>query len=136
MRKFIAVAAALMLSASIATPAEAVAAGQKCSTRLAVVKSGSTKLYCGKNTNKRTAKKSPLVWKRSVDCFDLIAAYNNVRRDYDSAIKQIEDIKTQIAAVSGDTSGLQATVKGFEDTVKVFAPTVASMRQQVTTLCG
>ena len=136
MRKFVAVVAAVMLSASIATPAEAVAAGQKCGTRLAVVKVGTAKLYCGKNTNKRTAARSPLVWKRSVDCFDLISAYNNVQRDYDSAIKQIEEIKKQISAVSGDTTGLQATVKGFEDTVKVFEPTVTSMRQQVRALCG
>jgi len=76
------------------------------------------------------------VWKKNVDCYDLITAFNKVKSDYDSAIKQINDIKTQIAQVQGDTTGLQVTVKGFEDTVKVFEPTVQSMKQQVTALCS
>ena len=136
MRKILAVVAALVLSAAAIAPAQAVTAGQKCSPKLAIAKSGSTKLYCGKNLNKKTAKKLPLVWIKSVDCYDLISAYGKVKRDYDSAISQIEAIKQQISAVSGDTSGLQATVKGFEDTVKVFEPTVKSMQVQVTALCS
>jgi len=136
MRKFLAIAVALMLSIGLAAPAEAASAGQRCTRSMAIIKVGSTKLYCGKNTSKATQKARPLVWKRSVDCYDLIVAYSKVRRDYDSAIKQISDIKAQIAAVQGDTSGLQATVKSFEDTVKVFEPTVEAMRGQVRSLCS
>ena len=136
MRKLLAVAVALVMSAAFTVPAEAASAGQRCSTRLAITMSGNTKLYCGKNPKKSTAKARPLVWKRSVDCYDLIVAYGKVKRDYDSAIKQINDIKTQIAAVQGDTTSLQITVKSFEDTVKVFEPTVSAMRGQVATLCS
>ena len=138
MRKVVAVIAALMLSAATIGPAHSatVKVGGACTTLLATAKAGSTKVYCGKNTNRATRAKIKRVWIKSVDCYDLIAAYNQVRRDYDSAIKQINDIKTQISGVSGDTSGLQATVKGFEDTVKVFEPTVTSMKGQVTALCS
>lgn len=136
MRKILAVVAALMLSAAAIAPAQAATVGQKCTTKLAIAKSGTTKLYCGKNTNKKTVKARPLVWIKSVDCFDLITAYAKVRRDYDSAIKQINDIKTQVAAVQGDTSNLQATLASFEATVKVFEPTVMSMKSQVTALCS
>lgn len=136
MRKMLAVAAALMISAAAIVPAQAATAGQRCTTKLAIAKSGTAKLYCGKNPKKQAAKKVPLVWKRSADCYDLVTSYNKVKRDYDSAIKQINDIKTQIAAVSGDTTGLQVTVKGFEDTVKVFEPTVMAMRSQVAALCS
>ena len=136
MRKFVAAAAAVVLTMAVAAPAEAATAGQRCTTPLAIVKSGTAKLYCGKNTNKASAKLRPTVWKRSPDCYDLIVAYSKVKRDYDSAMKQIADIKAQIASVQGDTSGLQATVKSFEDTVKVFEPTVTAMRGQVRALCS
>lgn len=136
MRKFVVTAAAMLLTFGFAAPAEAAAVGQSCKPSMAIVKVGTAKLYCGKNTSKATQKSRPLVWKRSVDCYDLIVAYSKVKRDYDSAIKQISDIKTQIAAVQGDTSGLQATVKSFEDTVKVFEPTVMAMRGQVQSLCS
>lgn len=138
MRKIVAVATALLLSVTALGPAQAatVKVGGACPTLLAVAKAGTSKVYCGKNKNKRTRAKVPRVWIRSVDCYDLISAYNKVKVDYDSAVKQIEDIKAQIAAVPGDTTGLQVTVKGFEDTVKVFAPTVASMRGQVVALCS
>lgn len=136
MCKFAAVAAALVLAATTVVPAQAATVGKKCTAKLTVAKSGSTKLYCGKNPSKSAAKKTPLVWKRSADCFDLITAFKKVKSDYDSAMKQINDLKAQIAAVQGDTSGLQTTVKGFEDTVKVFEPTVQSMQLQVSALCS
>ena len=138
MRKIVAVAAALMLSGAALVPAQAAAVkiGGACSPVMSVAKAGTAKVYCGKNPNKKTRAKLPRVWIKSVDCYDLISAYNKVKIDYDSAIKQIADIKAQIAAVPGDTSSLQTTVKSFEDTVKVFEPTVASMKGQVTALCS
>ena len=136
MRKLLSVMAVAVLMVSGTVPAEAAGVGQRCTTKLAISKVGSTKLYCGKNPSKATAKKRPLVWKRSVDCYDLIVAYSKVKSDYDSAIKQINDIKAQIAAVQGDTTALQITVKSFEDTVKVFEPTVTAMRGQVSALCS
>ena len=136
MRKIAVLVAALMLSSATVVPAQAATAGQRCTTLLAVAKSGSAKLYCGKNLNKRTAKARPLVWKKNVDCYDLLGDYAKVKRDYDSAVKQIADIKAQIASISGDTTALQASVKSLEQTVLIFEPIVRSLRGQVTALCS
>ena len=104
MRKIIAVAAALVLSAAAVAPAQAVTAGQKCSTKLAIAKSGTSKLYCGKNTNARTAKKMPLVWKRNAMCYDGVIVMRENQASVDDTQKQLDALNAQVAALPSGAS--------------------------------
>lgn len=104
MRKIMAVVAALMLSAAAIAPAQAATVGQKCTTKLAIAKSGTTKLYCGKNTNKTTLKTRPLVWKKNAMCYDGVMVMRENQKSVDETQKQLDQLNAQVAALPAGAS--------------------------------
>ena len=104
MRKMLAVAAALMISAAAIVPAQAATAGQRCTTKLAIAKSGTAKLYCGKNTNAKTAKQRPLVWKRNAMCYDGMVVVRENAASVTETQKQLDELNAQIAALPAGPS--------------------------------
>ena len=99
MRKILAVAAALVMSAAAIAPAQAVTAGQKCATKLAIAKSGTTKLYCGKNTVKATAKTKPLIWKKNAMCYDGVVVMQENAKSVADTQTQLDQLNAQVAAL-------------------------------------
>lgn len=111
MRKVTTFAVAVLLATGItAAPASAAtpAVGAKCAVKLAVVKAGTAKLYCGKNTNARTKAKYKLAWKKSSDCYDLIVAFNDANPLYEKGLKQSADAKAYIASMDSVTASTEA----------------------------
>ena len=104
MRKILALVAALVMSAAAIAPAQAATAGQKCTPKLAIAKSGTAKLYCGKNTNKKTAKTSPLVWKRNAMCYDGIVVMTENAKSVADTQTQLDQLNAQIAALPAGAS--------------------------------
>ena len=104
MRKFLAAAAAVLLSMAFAAPAEAATAGQRCTTKLAIEMSGSAKLYCGANTSKATMKARPLVWKKNAMCYDGVIVIRENQKTVTDTEKQLADLNAQLAALPSGAS--------------------------------
>ena len=135
MRKILAVVAALVLSAAAIAPAQAVTAGQKCSPKLAIAKSGSTKLYCGKNTNKKTAKKLPLVWKKNAMCYDGVVVMQENAKSVADTQTQLDQLNAQIAALpaGASTDVMRASLVDLSTQLKQGLADLQSGQKQLRT---
>ena len=148
MRKFVAVAAAAVLLFS-AAPAQAVSVkvGAKCTSRLAVAKAGSVKVYCGVNTNAKTKRSYKLAWVKSttlykdggkaVGCYELIVQNKGTQAKAAAAVKQLADIKAQIATM--DTASAQALspqIAYLEPQIQMMTTLAASLTDNVKSMCS
>ena len=147
MRKLIAVAAAAVLIFS-AAPAQAVTAkvGAKCAKPLAIAKTGSVKMYCGANTNLKTRKKYKYAWKKStvlyrdngkaVGCYDLIVQNNGTQAKAAAAVKQMNDIKAQMATLdTASAQTLQGSVAVLEPQIQMMQTLAGSLTDNVKSMC-
>ena len=148
MRKFVALAAAAVLMFS-AAPAEALTAkvGTKCTTRLAVAKTGSLKMYCGVNTNAKTKRKYKLAWVKStmlykdsgkvVGCYELILQNKGTQAQAASAVQQMNDIKAKMATL--DTASAQTMapqIAILEPQIQMMTTLAASLTDNVKSMCS
>lgn len=102
--KILAVATAAVLMFSVAPAAQAATTvGGKCTTKWAVAKAGTAKVYCGKNMNTKTKKKYALAWVKSASCYVNIPAFQKSAADVATQVAtlttQINDVKTKLAAI-------------------------------------
>lgn len=142
MRKFAALAVATLLVVGVAAaPAQAVTAkaGAKCATKLAVAKVGTSKLYCGVNTNSKTKKKYKLAWVDGIvgkACYDAILANNDSQAKYKLALQQLADIKAQMAKLDPTAQAQVATqIMGLENSVNALAPVATMLIENVRSMC-
>ena len=148
MRKLIAVAAAAVLILS-AAPAQAATAkvGTKCGKPLAIAKTGSVKMYCGANTNLKTRKKFKLAWNKStvlykdstgsVGCYELIVQNNQTQAKAAAAVKQMNDIKAQMATLdTASAQTLQGSVAILEPQIQMMTTLAASLTDNVKSMCA
>ena len=148
MRKLVAVAAVAVLMFS-AAPAEALTAkvGAKCTTRLAVAKAGSVKVYCGANTNTRTKRQYKLAWVKSttlykdsgkaVGCYELILQNRSTQEKAATAVTQLNDIKAKMATL--DTASAQVLapqIQILEPQIQMMTTLAASLTDNVKSMCA
>jgi len=139
MRKVMALAAATMLATAItAAPAGAATpkTGAKCTVRLATAKAGTARLYCGKNVNARTKYKYKLAWINFSACYNGIIEYKKTDAQYKDAVKQMDNIKVQFAALDTPTRTVMAPqVQQLELAVAQLAPVAATLSSSIRQMC-
>lgn len=139
MRKVMAFAVAAMLATAItAAPASAATpkTGAKCTERLATAKAGTARLYCGKNLNARTKYKYKLAWINFSACYNGIIEYKKTDAQYQDAVKQMDNIKVQFAALDTATKTVMAPqVQQLEMAVAQLAPVAKTLSQSIRQMC-
>lgn len=139
MRKVLALAVVAMLATGIsAAPASAATpkAGAKCVTRLETAKVGTARLYCGLNKNVKTKAKYKLAWINFTACYNGIIEYKKTDTQYQDALKQMDNIKVQFAALDTATKTVMAPqVQQLELAVAQLAPVAATLGSSIRTMC-
>lgn len=148
MRKMLGLAIAATMVLAVATPAQAVTAkvGAKCTARLAVAKAGTTKVYCGANTNAKTKAKYKLAWIKSVTlykedgksigCYDLILQNADTQAKAAAAQQQMADIKAQVAKLDTESAKtVNASVAMLQGQIDMLTPLAKSLADNVKQVC-
>lgn len=139
MRKVLTVAVAALLATGVAS-APAIAAtptnGAKCTVRLDTAKNGKQRLYCGKNTNVRTKAKYKLAWINFTACYNGIIEYKKTDVQYQDALKKMDEIKAQLAALDTATQTVMAPqVQQLQMAVDKLGPIAATLGDGIKKMC-
>ena len=132
MRKLVAITAAALLLGGFATVAPASAAtpkaGTKCTTLLNRATVGSSTLVCAHNTNNKTRKKMPKIWKKaSVDCLDDLKSMTDLMVGYNAAKEQVDAM--QAAAKAGTLTPEE--MKAYEAKIAGWLSALADVKKQL-----
>lgn len=139
MRKVLTLAVTALLATGIAAaPASAATpvTGAKCIERLATAKAGTARLYCGKNLNAKTKKKYKLAWINFSACYNGIIEFKKTDAQYQDALKQLDNIKAQFAALDTATQTVMAPqVQQLDLAVRQLAPVAATLSTSIRQMC-